>query len=411
MQWSPQQDAALKAVDEWRTEPRQQVFYLAGYAGTGKSTLVKHFAEGVDGRVLFGAYTGKAAHNLRIAGCPTAETIHRLIYTPRDHSRSRLIELERELVEQLERLRVTYPNAEDHEERTDVVRLRREISEETDSMSRPLFSLNRESDVTGAALVIIDECSMVDGRMGEDLLSFGTKVLVLGDPAQLPPVGGAGFFTAREPDFMLTEIHRQARDNPIIAMATQVRNQERLEAGSYGSSIVMSKHLLEDGEPLTVDQLLVGRNATRRSSNRRMRELLGRGDDWRPVPGDKLVCLRNDYDLGLLNGSLWDCTDAGVLDEDFLTMTVEPRDIEAEPVTALTWAQPFRGEDITAPWWERKEAAEFDYGYALTVHKAQGSQWDHVMLFDESSVFRHDKWRWLYTGLTRAAERVTVVKL
>ncbi len=411
MQWSPQQDAALKAVNEWLAEPQQQVFYLAGYAGTGKTTLAQHFAQNVGGLVLFGAYTGKAAHVLKQKGCPDASTIHQLIYIPRDRSRLRLVELERELVEEIDfHQRHNMPTGA-VEAIEAVIRLRRDIAAETKNVSQPLFSLNFESAVGEAALVIIDECSMVDGRMGEDLLSFGTKVLVLGDPAQLPPVGGAGFFTAREPDFMLTEIHRQARDNPIIELATQVRSKERLQAGCYGSSIVISKHLLEEGEPLAADQLLVGRNATRRSSNRRMRQLLGIGEDWRPVKTDRLVCLRNEHDLGLLNGSIWECMDAGVLDKNRLTMTVAPIDIEAEEVTVTAWSQPFHGEDITTPWWVRKEAAEFDFGYALTVHKAQGSQWDNVMLFDESSVFRADKWRWLYTGITRAAERVTVVRL
>ena len=57
---------------------------------------------------------------------------------------------------------------------------------------------------------------MVDEDLGRDLLSFGKPVLVLGDPAQLPPVKGGGFFTEAEPDVMLTEVHRQAADNPII---------------------------------------------------------------------------------------------------------------------------------------------------------------------------------------------------
>ena len=58
----------------------------------------------------------------------------------------------------------------------------------------------------------------------------------------------------------------------------------------------------------------------------------------------------------------------------------------------------------------RRESDEFDYGYALTVHKAQGSQWDDVLLFDESYAFREHRARWLYTGLTRAAKRLTIVR-
>src|SRR5690606_10771529 len=87
----------------------------------------------------------------------------------------------------------------------------------------PTFSLNRQSPVAKAKLVVIDECSMVDEELGRDLMTFGTPILVLGDPGQLPPISGGGFFTDHEPDYLLTEIHRQARDNPIIRLALDVR--------------------------------------------------------------------------------------------------------------------------------------------------------------------------------------------
>ena len=84
MSWSPQQDAALKAVAEWLRRGDRPVFRLFGYAGTGKTTLAKHIAEDVDGEVAFGAYTGKAALVLRSKGCPDASTIHSMIYRSRE---------------------------------------------------------------------------------------------------------------------------------------------------------------------------------------------------------------------------------------------------------------------------------------------------------------------------------------
>jgi exodeoxyribonuclease-5 len=129
-----------------------------------------------------------------------------------------------------------------------------------------------------------------------------------------------------------------------------------------------------------------------------------------PVPSDRLVCLRNSHEKGLLNGAIWYATDIGEYGGDLLTMTVQSEDtdqlLEVEAHTHY-----FLGNEDKLGWWERKEAEEFDYGYALTVHKAQGSQWDDVMLFDESWCFRQDRWRWLYTGITRAAKRVTVVRM
>ena len=70
---------------------------------------------------------------------------------------------------------------------------------------------------------MIDECSMVDAELGRDLMSFDVPVLVLGDPAQLPPIQGGGFFTEAEPDAMLTEVHRQAQDDPIVRLSMEVR--------------------------------------------------------------------------------------------------------------------------------------------------------------------------------------------
>ncbi|MEO2040180.1 MAG: ATP-dependent RecD-like DNA helicase, partial [Martelella sp.] len=171
MEFSPQQDEALQAVARWLKEGRAPVFRLFGFAGTGKTTLARYFAEHVDGEVLFAAFTGKAAQVLRSRGATNARTIHSLIYRPKGE----------EMIE----------------------------DEETGKTSvSPMFTLNRQSPLAKAALIIIDECSMVDEKLGQDLVSFGTPVLVLGDPGQLPPVSGGGYFTNHEPDYLLTEIHR-----------------------------------------------------------------------------------------------------------------------------------------------------------------------------------------------------------
>ena len=295
----------------------------------------------------------------------------------------------------------------DPEQDKRLAELRGMLQAERKSSAQPLFSLNPDSDLRGAALVVVDEGSMVDERMGEDLLSFGVPVLVLGDPAQLPPVKGGGYFTgSHTPDVMLTEIHRQARDNPILELATLVRERRQLPAvGSYGESRVVSRIGSEDA--LLSDQVLVGRNATRRGSNRRLRSLLGL-EDGLPVAGDKLVCLRNNHDVGLLNGSLWRAESVQSLGEERLLLSVRSEE-GGEPIEVEAHAQHFLGKEENLAWWERREAEEFTYGYALTVHKAQGSQWPNVLLINESSAFRGDWWRWLYTGITRAQEKLTLL--
>lgn len=403
MEWSPEQDAALRAVDRWFRDPdAPQVFRLFGYAGSGKTTLARHFAENVDGTVLFAAYTGKAAHVMRQKGCYGASTIHSLIYHTREKSRAAIAEIEASMT------RLREAGGEQTPEFAELaVRLERERL----SLSQPTFKLNTASDILHASLVVIDECSMIDGRMGEDLLWYGTKVLVLGDPAQLPPVAGTGFFTDHTPDFMLTDIHRQARDNPIIHLATTVRNGGRLELGHYGDSVVRSRSggPVDPAEVMAADQVLVGKNVTRHASNARVRTLLGR-DSTYPVIGDRLVCLRNNHDKGLLNGQIWHAKFPGPVYEDKLILDVYSDDNAEFALSGLLChAHHFEGTGKTLTWWERSEAEEFDYGYALTVHKAQGSQFENVFLFDESGVFREDARRWLYTGITRAAEKLTVV--
>ena len=376
-----------------------QVFRLFGYAGTGKTTLAQHFASNASGNVLFGAYTGKAALVLREKGCPNATTIHQMIYQPKSKSKVRLRELE------LEMAKVGNTADPDY-----LKKLQADITKERERLAQPAFTLLEESDVSNASLIIIDEVSMVDGQIGSDLLSFGVPVLVLGDPAQLPPVGGGGFFTKVEyADVMLTEIHRQAKDNPIIDMATQVREGKRLALGDYGQCRVTDQNLAED-EVLGTEQILVGRNNTRHATNDRLRLLMGITDPH-PTENEKLVCLRNDHEVGLLNGGLWKVEDVADVDDESLYMSVSPYYTDdGEVLDVEAWMHPFQGRENTLDWFEKKDKQEFDYGYALTCHKSQGSSWRDVVVIDESSCFRNNAAKWLYTAITRASEKVTIVR-
>ena len=364
MAWSPGQDAALKAVSAWVKRGEPQVFRMFGFAGTGKTTLARHIAEDVAGKVAFGAYTGKAALVLRSKGCAGASTIHSMIYRPRSE-------------------------------------------EEEDGV--PSFVVNRQGAAADVDLIIIDECSMVDEELGRDLLGFGKPVLVLGDTAQLPPVKGGGFFTEAEPDVMLTEVHRQAADNPIIHMSMQIRAGQRLALGQYGESRVVRRSDIGAASVMQADQVLVGTNKTRRAYNRRMRELLGH-DSAEPQIGEKLVCLRNDSKKGLLNGGIFTVTKLHKSRGTKYSMSVKPEDeADRKPVRIGVLPEFFSGRDDELLPAIRRESDQFDFGYALTVHKSQGSQWDEVMLFDESFAFREHRDRWLYTAVTRAARKITVV--
>lgn len=396
--WSHQQRTALDRVGRWLKAKDKPVFQLAGFAGTGKTTLAKHLASTVNGPVYFAAYTGKAAHVLSKSGATNVSTIHKLIYTPKGKSQQRLKDLEAERAKLLTHKPVPTTMLE---------KVEAAIQAEKINLARPMFQLNSESPLLGAALLVVDEYSMIDTQMGEDLLSFGCPILALGDPGQLPPVQGTSFFSDK-PDILLTEIHRQARDNPIIWMSQEVREGRVLRPGSYGSSRVVPYQQLPRDElrsvVLSTDQLLVGRNATRILSNRRARELLGRTNAL-PQAGDKLVCLRNNHEVGLLNGQLWKARADSIFDGDYVLL-----DIESEEGTKVDIsAHPHYFHGNKPEYWERKDAEEFDYGYALTVHKSQGSQWNNVLLFDEW--FGKDRRQWLYTAITRAAERIDVVMM
>ncbi len=360
MNWSPQQDNALLAVERWRKAGGAQVFRLFGYAGAGKTTLARHIAENAGGDVAFAAFTGKAAHVMRQKGCAGATTIHSLIYRP-----------------------------------------------SSDNEGEPSFTIRYDAPAADADLIIIDECSMVDEELGRDLLSFNKPVLVLGDPAQLPPVKGGGYFTEGEPDFMLTEIHRQAADNPIIRLSMAIREGEHFDEQSEQCRLVSRKDITTD-EIMGADQILVGANRTRKRYNDRLRELHGH-TDASPEAGEKLVCLRNNKKKGLLNGGLWTVASRLSPRGGRVRFSVRPEE-GGKAVNVSVPRQFFTDGPESVPWPQRKGADEFDYGYALTVHKAQGSQWDNVVLFDESFMFRDHGSRWLYTGVTRAAERLTLVR-
>ena len=362
--FTPHQDAALSAASNWLkgARGRSSIFRLFGYAGTGKTTLVKHIAEGVDGKVLFAAFTGKAACVMRSKGCYSASTIHSLIYKAR------------------------------------------ESGEET-----PSFELWNEAPASKAKLIIIDECSMVDAELARDLMSFGVPLLVLGDPAQLPPIHGGGFFTDAKPDAMLTEVHRQAQDDPIVRLSMEIRAGNPLTQGQYGETQVVRRDALDPKRVLDADQVLVGRNVTRRAYNARLRERRGFTDAL-PMAGDKLVCLRNNRRKGLFNGGLWMVKESPKARRQIIRMRLKPdEDLGERLIKVSVRPECFTGTIEEFDWPQRKAYDEFDFGYVLTVHKAQGSQWDDVVLFDESAAFPDNRDRWLYTGVTRAAKRLTIV--
>lgn len=408
---SPQQQNAADLTKQWFKDKDKHfenpIFRLFGYAGTGKTTITNNIIEqlgiSLGEEAKFAAYTGKAAMVMRKNHLP-ASTIHSTIY--------HVVEADEKEVEKL-REQLNEPFLNEFERS----RLRAELNE----ASRPHFQLRDKSDASlkNTKLLVLDECSMVNAEMLLDLLTFEIPMLVLGDPGQLPPIEGRSPLTDVRPDVMLTEIHRQAEGNPVIWLSTQARKGYDLRLGDYGTSRVIQKRSLSKDAMQEFDQILVGKNTTRRQINMRMRDIKGFHNRY-PVVGEKLICLRNNQEYGLFNGMICHVVSMGT-DHDKISIEFYVKretDSDNDPpirVQALrAHFDAYENENAMdkVKLSDRLAVNEFDYGYAITVHKAQGSQWDNVCLIDDGMFAgwgkQGDRERWLYTAITRAADRVTV---
>lgn len=405
----PQQQSAADLITEWFNRHRNgepdvnPIFRLFGYAGTGKTTTIRHIIKqlGLTSSVVFGAYTGKAAMVMRKHGLP-AQTIHSMIYVPVMPDK-----------DECNRLQKALQTSIDPDEK---LRLRKELKE----AGQVHFALRAHEDsvLHNTSLLVLDECSMVNDEMLNDLLSWEVPILSLGDPGQLPPIDGEGALTREKPDFLLTEIHRQALDNPIIDFATRARNGIFIPKIALGGSKHVAQSMLTTEQVLSYDQILCGKNDTRKKLNTRIRGLRGVTNNIYPEVGDKLICLKNDAEEGLFNGMMCEVIEVG----DLLDTSIELRIYretddreESDPITVRALRAHFDAyQDKEAldnvKWWERSDTQEFDFGYAITVHKSQGSQWDNVLLWDDKFFVwdRVERKRWLYTGITRAVENVTI---
>jgi exodeoxyribonuclease-5 len=358
--WSPQQDQALNAITRWlRGGCARPVFLLFGYAGTGKTDIIREIGMGRSG-THFCSFTGKAAEVLRQRGCAPVTTIHRLIYAyPYDKERQRHIR-----------------------------------------------TLKTRVELADVKLIVVDEGSMVDEELGRDLLSFGIPILVGADPEQLPPINGDALFMDADPDVMLTEIHRQARQSAIIRLADNIRRGGPLPPRGFRDGGVTISG--PDVEPEAFDVVLVGTNNTRWRWINRLRRSYGfRG----PVPeaGETVVCLKNDYRVTepVFNGAQFQVLTSDMTEHNGIPAVDLILKSNYNGGSAVTVpVSSFRGKPLPP---QARELQHFDYGYALTVHKAQGSEWPKVLLIDEGRCFRDAARRWTYTGITRAQEEITIV--
>lgn len=387
-QLSPDQSNALDAINAWLKDPARKPFFsLEGLAGTGKTTIAVHLANSFPGRVYGMAYTGKACHVLTRKGLP-ASTLHSTIYLPAIERKAEAEALQAELEATADQAKVR--------------KLQRRLAD----LHAPSFVKRAASPFQPNSLIICDEMSMVGPQEAQDLLSFGIPVLVLGDQGQLPPIDGKGYFIGK-PDFQLEQIHRQAAESPVIRLATLAREGRALPPGKHGDSLVTTRKKITPELALSCAQIICGSNKARIELNQEMR---GFQSFTAPLPqkGERLICLRNNPRDGLLNGQMVEV--AKDMHADAIAaqrIILETTEGHCVPIHR----QCFYNAEVLKTWSydRRKSANEFDYAYAITGYKSQGSQFESVLAWDE--MFKWDRdlhARHLYTVITRAENRVTV---
>jgi exodeoxyribonuclease-5 len=392
------QRAALTAILKWFQDGGREPFTLGGLAGTGKTTLAGLLPEVLPAgtKICYVAPTGKAASVLRTKlprriSPDDVSTIHRRLYQPQVATIC-LVSDQLLRGEGTDRCPV-------HLAAPDPCPVRQQVS------FAPI-----EEPLAGYSLVVADEASMIPEQLWRDLTCHGVPVLAIGDHGQLPPVRSA-FSLMTSPDFRLEEIHRQAAGSPILQVARWAREQGQIPHGWYGENVVKIRppDLGYIGlHPRDSDMIICAKNATRMFHNAAMRAQFGRSGI--PSAGDVVICLRNNYDEGLFNGQRGTITE--VRDEALM--------VKNEPVFELT----VELEGVSFPWTGYAAAAQFEtpetlttlprdlalfgYGYALTAHKAQGSQAGAVIIIEEDWP-TYERERWLYTAVTRAERELTVV--
>lgn len=337
-----------------------------------------------ESEVVYCAYTGKATLVLSNKGCKNTSTLHKLLY----HAR----------LNQLTGTFRFYP---------------------------------RSSLEHSYRIVVVDEISMMPRDMWNLLIQHPVYILALGDPGQLGPVkdtGDTGLL--QTPHIFLNEIMRQAEGNEIIKLSMKIRQGERLVPFKGDHVQIIQKNELTTGMMEWADQILCAKNNTRHILNSEMRKLKGHGED--PEIGDKIICLKNYWDIvgdsksPLVNGTIGYITDIEKyyharfekdmlrisfiteLEETFSDINVDYRLItENQPsFTKAEYAKFSRNLGLRTAF-----PKEFAYGYAITTWKAQGSEWDKILLIEEDFPYDTDNHkRYLYTGITRASEKLVVIK-
>ena len=387
------QEKGLKTAIE-RYKQNFKYVTISGYAGSGKSTLVRFIIDAINidkEKVCYCAFTGKAAEVLRKKGNKNVCTLHKLLY---EH--------------------IPKPNGGFFKKK----------------------KLQLEYNI-----IVVDEVSMAPKSLIDLLFSHNVYIICLGDPGQLPPINkNEDNHLLDNPHIFLDEIMRQAQESEIIQLTMKIRNNEPIDYYNGKDVKIIPYSQLTTGVLQWGDQILTATNAKREAINNQMRLLAGR--DGAPQNGDKIICLRNYWDDlsnngdALVNGSI------GILQNSFKTWREIPKVVKGNikkfdvligdlviPETndvynlvemdynmfltgkkCCDWKLSYKLGKLKHKYGEIVPK-EFTYAYAITYWKAQGSEWDNVVVLEENFPYDKDTHRRaMYTALTRASEKVVWVR-
>ena len=255
-------------------------------------------------------------------------------------------------------------------------------------------------------IIICDEASMVNLAQGNDLMKIGIPVLLVGDPFQLPPVRAKAYWDGKRANTVLTRIERQKGAGAGIPLAGErIRNSKSIERNE--SVQLFNRNTLPDEDWLAADQILVGTHRTREKLCNYIRKLKNLSTPY-PVAGEKVVAVYNDKGIGIMNGELYEVVSSEQARNGTVTLMTlkDPYGLIIENVSA--WTSGFGGRSKTE--FLDEAYGKFWFGYAITCHQSQGSEWQEVIVCDDWPRNDIDVWRrWLYTAVTRAATKVKVI--
>lgn len=391
MTLTDEQEKVVQAAVHFYKNTSEQVFQFTGPPGTGKSVVLSEILRRLNlplTEVAPMAFTGAAAIVMRLKGLINAKTIHSWLY---EAIESPLLDDNGQIIMD-------------------------------NYLNRPIMTLRFvPKDLTGIRLIIFDEGWTVPMHMRKHIMEIGAKVIVAGDPDQLPPVADEPAFFTSGKIYHLTQIMRQAAGSPIVYLANRAIKGLPIHTGLYGGVLVICQDELTDAMLQASPVVLCGKNVTRDYYNAYIRKNIMHCEGTLPHMGEKLICRQNNWaierdGISLTNGLTGIVTSnpdvSSYNGRSFrfnFVPDVAPNIVFPDILADYKYinAEKKVRDDIKQNGYHKDNL--FEYGYTQTVHLAQGSQWTHGIYLEEyirPEINNHLN----YTAITRFSHMGIYVK-